>query len=381
MAEYLFYFSLIILFYTYIGYPFILYVFSLFLHREVEKKVIYPTVTAIIPVYNEENGIRQKIENCLSFDYPKEKLKIIVASDSSTDRTEEIVKNFKSEQIQFVSLTHRGGKVAAQNHSLQFVNSEIIVFTDVAITTHSNSIKRIVQNFNDPKIGAVSCRDIVSTGDYNSEWEKWYIQYDMLVRKYTSKIGSLIGVTGGFYGVRKEIAVDGWNPAFPPDFNVSLECIKRGLRVIEDPNVKAYYKTSSNAKGEFPRKVRTLNRGMHAFFSNIELLNIFKFKTISLQLISHKLLRWLLPFFLIILFFSNLFIINNSPFTLIAFSIQSIIYIMAIIYFIINNKKKKKYILLLRVSGFFSLMNLAILKAWYEYIQGKRYIMWEPTKR
>ena len=379
MIEFVYFLSILILFYTYIGYPVTLFLVSLVVHRRVDRGSITPTVTVIIPVHNEEVMIGKKIENCLGYDYPTEKLKIIVVSDYSTDRTEKIVKDFCSEQIQFLSTSERVGKVSAQNYAMQFVDSEIVIFTDVAIMNRKGCVKLIVKNFNDKKIGAVSCRDVAIVDDYTSGGEGSYIRYDMKIRSYASRIGSIIGVTGGFYAVRKELTNDAWNPAFPPDFFVALKCIERGLRVVEDIRIKAYYKITPRNQDEFKRKVRTLNRGMHALFSNKRLLNFFKFGMVSYELICHKVLRWLSPIFLIVLLCSNILIWNNSIFTILTLSVQLLLYLMILFAFL--SRDIFRNIVIIRIFKFFYLANIAILKAWFEYLKGKSYVMWEPTKR
>ena len=379
MTEFVFYLSLFLILYTYLGYPLFLLIVSRFVNRPVIRGNILPSVTIVIPVHNEENQIRAKIENCLKIDYPKDELKIIVASDYSTDRTEDIVKEFESEQLQFLQLPFRGGKVAAQNYAVRFGESDIFVFTDVAIRIDQDCIKLIVQNFHDGDIGVVSCRDVVIGDNDRKEGERSYINYDMLVRKYTSQIGSIIGVTGGFYAVRKEVAQGGWNPAFPPDFYVALRSIKRGMRVVEDSRVKAYYKTAAEEWDELTRKARTINRGMRALFWNRGLLNPFKYGLISLELASHKLFRWMTPFFFLLLFFSNLIILKESVFAIWFFIIQLCFYSLVIISVLVKKEASDRFFR--KLPSFFLVVNLAILKAWVEFIIGKKYVIWEPTKR
>lgn len=381
MAEFMFYFFLFLLFYTYIGYPLVMLILSLVFGKDIDRGEIQPEVIVIIPVHNEEQQIRAKIQNCLSFDYPKDKLRIVVASDASTDGTEEIVRSFDSNQVQFVNLPFRGGKVTAQNYAVQRCESEIIIFTDVAITTRPDCVQLIVQNFHDPKIGVVSCRDVIIGGEPQQRGEKSYILYDMMVRKYASRVGSIIGVTGGFYAVRKEIARGGWNPAFPPDFYVAIRCIKRGLRVVEDPRVKAYYKTAAKEWDELQRKVRTISRGMQGLFavSNRSLLNPIKYGIVSLELISHKLFRWMTPFFLIGLFFSNLVILDESLFALISLIPQLALWTLAPLSFFTPEETKKNMVF--KLANYFAIAVLAILKSWGELILGRQYVMWQPTKR
>ncbi len=381
MADIVFFTSILLIVYTYIGYPLVMVILALILRRGVDLGDMEPSVTVIIPVHNEEHQIRAKLENCLSFAYPRDKLEIVVASDASTDRTEEIVKELDSGQIKFVDLPFRGGKVVAQNHAVRECQSDIIIFTDVAITTRPDCVQLIVQNFNDPQIGVVSCRDVIIGGDGRQRGEKSYILYDMMVRKYASQVGSIIGVTGGFYAVRREIARGGWNPAFPPDFYVAIRCIKRGLRVVEDPRVKAYYRAAAKEWDELQRKVRTISRGMQALFaeSNRSLLNPFKYGIVSLELISHKLFRWMTPFFLIALFLSNMLIVRESAVALVTFLPQLALSILAPLSFVVPDHTRKS--LIFKLANYFAIAMIAILKSWGEVLLGRQYVMWQPTKR
>jgi len=381
MAEWVFFISLFLIFYTYLGYPLLLLFICLFAKKDVKKGDITPEVTVIIPVYNEERIIEAKLQNCLNFNYPPQKLKIVVVSDYSSDRTSEIVEKYQNDGVTLLKLPFRGGKVAAQNYALRYCHSEIIIFTDVAIMTNADCVRLIVKNFADNKVGVVSCRDAIVEEKNHKEGERSYIRYDMMVRKYTSKIGSMIGVTGGFYAVRDQIARGGWNPAFPPDFYIALRCIKQGLRVIEDSMVKAYYKTAAREWDELNRKVRTINRGMHALFtiSNRNLLNPFKHAKTSLELFSHKVLRWMTPFSLMGLFFSNIAMLDGSIVALILFIIQLGIYLLVPIVFL--RKKNEEFGKALELVSYFFIANIAILKAWYEFLASKKYVMWQPTKR
>jgi len=381
MAFFVFYFSLGALFYMFFGYPLFLFLISLFVHKKICKGDIEPNVTLVIPVYNEEKLICSKLNNCLDLVYPDSKMEIVVVSDSSTDRTEEIVSEFDSDKVKLLRLPFRGGKGAAQNYAVRFVQSDIIIFTDVAITVDPDSLKKVVQNFHDKNVGVVSCRDVIIGAESKSAGEKGYINYDMIVRKMISKVGSLIGVTGGFYAVRNEIAQGGWNPAFPPDFYVALRSIKRGLRVVEDSRVKAYYRTAAQEWDELSRKARTINRGMRALFSvsNRSLLNPIKFGIISLELFSHKIMRWLTPFFLIALFFSNFFIYGTSNLSIFLLWSQISIYSLGFVAFLFEKDLVNNIIF--RIPFYFVIANTAILKAWYELMTGRSYVKWQPTRR
>ena len=379
MLWFIFITLLFLLFYAFLGYPILLALLALISNKPISRNLFFPYVTLIIPVHNEEKTIVAKIDNCLAQNYPEERLSIVVVSDASTDGTEERVKEMKNDRIRFLSLSKRGGKVAAQNHALRICDSDIIIFTDVAILTDPNAVKNIVENFADQTVGAVSCRDFIVGDGKDSQGETNYIRYDMLVRNFTSRFGSLIGVTGGFYAVRKEVALGGWNPAFPPDFYVSIRCMKRRLRVVEDPRVKAYYKTAAREWDELSRKVRTINRGIHALLSkpNRKLLNPFKYGFVSLQLFSHKLLRWCLPFILLGLFVSTCFVMSFHPVLELFFICQLFFYLVVAASLIPATASVKQ----LKLFRYFAISNIAILKAWFEFFLGKKYVQWQPTKR
>lgn len=381
MATWFFYLSLMILFYTFAGYPLLLFVLSRFKAKPINRGQTEPKVAIIIPVHNAEHTIVEKIENCLQFDYPAEKTQIVVVSDGSTDRTAEIIKEYARDRVLFLDPGFRGGKVTAQNYAVQCCEADVFVFTDVSITTNPDCIRSIVENFYDDSVGAVSCRDALIGKDGKPEGEGIYINYDMLVRRFTSAVGSLIGVTGGFYAVRREIAKGGWNPAFPPDFYVALRSIKRGLRVVEDSRVMAYYKVAAKGTDEFPRKVRTINRGMTAIFSrgNRCLLNPWKFGFISLEIISHKLLRWLAPFFFIQFFAASLVLSGHSVAMLFVAMIQAVAYLMGVVSFLVGGAMSDSR--LLKIPTYFVMANFAIISAWVEVAMRKKYVMWEPTKR
>lgn len=382
LAEVIFFVSLALLCYTFVGYPVLLFILSHFICRKVRRGEIEPTVTIIIPVHNEEKQIGAKVENCLSFDYPEDKLRIIVVSDNSTDRTENIAASFRADQLTVLRLPFRGGKVAAQNYAVRNCNSDIIIFSDVSISNELDCVRLIVENFNDPSIGTVSCRDFIVGKDGPNQGEKQYIQYDMIVRKYTTQIGSIIGVTGGFYAVRNRIAKGGWNPAFPPDFYVALRSIKLGFRVIEDNRVKAYYKAVAKEWDEMPRKVRTINRGMNTLFatSNRNLLNPFRYGMISVELVSHKVLRWMMPFLFVSIFVSNFFLLNDSALAVLCFLLQLAVW-LTVFFVFLYTKKERREKSFFRLSLFFLIANIAIVKSWYEFITGKKYVIWTPTRR
>lgn len=365
----LFWFSCFMLFYTVALYPLLLMGIGLFVRKEIIRDNTPRKLALIVPVHNGEREIEAKIKNCLALEYPKEMLEIYVVSDGSTDKTVEIVSRYYEQGVRCLVLKDQLGKVAAQNQVLPKINAEIIVFTDVGIIVPPSALKDIVSNFADDSIGAVSCRDEIISQS-SAHGDSLYINYDMVIRSCAAKAGTLIGVTGGFYAVRREIADGGWDPAFPPDFYVALKSLKMGFRVVEDPRVTARYYTPTSDNTELERKVRTITRGMGAFFANIALLNIFDYPIISLQLVSHKLLRWLAPLFFIISFIcSGLLACKGMLFFQIIFILQALFYSVGLF--------GKSFIL----PRLFIMFNLALILSWKNFLTGKKIIQWQPTDR
>jgi glycosyltransferase involved in cell wall biosynthesis len=350
--------------------------------KTVKRDTATRCVDLIIPVCDGEKEIEKKLMNCLELDYPESSLTITVVSDGSRDRTVEIVDSFANRGVRCIDIPERKGKVAAQNEALRSCSNEIIVFTDVSILVQKDAIKKIVSNFADDEVGAVSCRDRIVKLDGGDIGDSLYINYDMLVRKFTTKTSTLIGVTGGFYAVRRCIAGNGWEPSFPPDFFVALKSIKMAYRVVEDERVLAYYSTPSTSHEEMRRKIRTITRGMWALFSNKELMNPMRYGFVAVQLISHKLMRWLIPLFVIFFYFSNfgLWIFGASKLYEGLFYIQSFFYLWAIpSYIMVYHLGKDNR--LFKLPAMWLMLNLGILISWFNYFIGKKIDKWAPTSR
>ncbi len=363
--------SLIFIFYAYFGYFFILKVISLFVHRKVKKEFITPNISIIITAHNEEERIREKIENTLAITYPEEKREIIVASDCSTDGTDDIVRSFAPNGVKLVRTEERKGKEFAQGQAVKEAKGEILVFTDVATIIKKNTITEMINNFADPSVGCVSSEDKTLNEDGNIEGEGLYVKYEMKLRQLESKVHSLVGLSGSFFAARKSVCQD-WRADLQSDFNTLFNAIKMGLRGISEPLAVGIYKNVRNPKKEFERKVRTVVRGLNVFFTNYKLQSTNNY-FFSFQLLSHKLCRWLVPFALFFLFMSNILFIEDKAYAFILL-VQVVFYVCAVL----GSWFNKWYF---RVPCFFINVNYAILIAWYKYIKGERFILWKPSER
>jgi glycosyltransferase involved in cell wall biosynthesis len=390
--KFIFWFSVAVILYAYIGYPFILYIFSLFSRKKIQRDARYiPFISLIITVYNEQDRIQKKIDNTLALDYPHDKLEIIFASDASTDKTDEIIQSHN--RFKLVRSFERRGKEFAQKCAIDQASGEILIFSDVATIIAPEGLRKIIENFADPTVGCVSSEDRIVDEEGKMTGEGAYVKYEMFLRRLETKVSSLVGLSGSFFAARKEVCAN-WSVDLQSDFNTLLNSLKLGLRGVSDPHTLGCYRNISDEKKEFIRKVRTVLRGLWVIRCNLAVLNPFHFKIFSWELISHKLCRWLVPFLLISALVSNCFLIKVSFIYMTLLIVQILFYLLAFFYLVLysklfpcceqsikNNNFLSLLINILRIPYYFIIVNSAILMAWINFFRGKRSIYWEPSKR
>jgi cellulose synthase/poly-beta-1,6-N-acetylglucosamine synthase-like glycosyltransferase len=369
--------SVFAIFYSYFGYPLSLYLISLMGVINHEKRIIYPNVSIIVTAFNEKERIREKIENTLSIAYPNDKIEIIIASDGSTDGTNEIISSYAGKGIYLLAIPFRGGKESAQKEAVRRSKGEILVFSDVSTMIEPDGIEQIVSNFADPQVGCVSSRDVVIGPDGKPGGEGLYVRYEMWLRTLESRVNSLVGLSGSFFAARRDVCSD-FAEDLDSDFRTLLNSVKKGKRGIMDPMAIGYYRDISDPKKEFARKVRTVLRGMTVFFRNTEYLNIFKYGLFSYQYLCHKLLRWLVPLFMVTSFLAiGIMSFHSLAYLILFFSIFAVLSYSLLIHmkFICNP------IRIMTVPVYFIVVNLSILTAWWKYLKKQRVTVWNPTKR
>jgi cellulose synthase/poly-beta-1,6-N-acetylglucosamine synthase-like glycosyltransferase len=373
----LFWSSLFFIFYAYLGYPLLLMLLSVIKSRPVKKGDVTPSVSLIITAHNEEARIREKLENTLALDYPRERLEIIAASDGSTDETDTIVQSHESRGVRLVRAAQRNGKEAAQKLAVQAASGEVLIFSDVATILESNAIRNIVKNFADPTVGCVSSVDKIIDAAGKVSGEGAYVRYEMLLRNLETRANTLVGLSGSFFAARREVCQN-WQPELQSDFNTLLNAVNLGLRGVSDQESIGYYKTIADETKEYERKVRTVLRGIAVFMKSLPMLNPFRYGLFSWQLLSHKLCRWLVPFAMLAAFFSNATLIYSSPFYLCLFVLQCAGYGIAIQSIWIKRSSQNP---LLKFSTYLVIVNLSILDAWFRYCRGERVVLWNPSQR
>ncbi len=369
--------SLAEVFWSYLGYPLFLLICSKFTNRQLASEDWLPDVTVIITAHNEEKRIAQKLENTLALDYPAEKLNIIVVSDASTDATEDIVRSYVNRGVTLKIVPERHGKHYGQGRGVASAPTEIVVLSDATTFLKSDAVRMIVQNYADPKIGCVSGCDDVREDQDSSAGEGAYVRYEMALRRLESRVSSLVGASGSFFSVRKSLC-DTWIDEMSSDFYLPITCYMKGYRSIIDERAIGHYSVLHDPSREFQRKLRTVVHGLEVLFHFKSILNPFRYGLYSIQLLSHKLCRWLVPFALIAALISNILLLPYGVGYQMIFVLQVALYLLALGAFLIKPIQNQTTF---KIPLFFVMVNLSILLAWYKYLKGEKYVVWKATER
>lgn len=374
----LFWGSLILVIYTYCGYPLLMVILSRIRYRPVKKGEYLQKVSLIVSVYNEEKDIEEKIKNCLSFDYPKDNFEIIFGSDGSIDDTASILKKYENKGIKILNFRERVGKTKVQNEAAKIASGEILFFSDATAIHQADVIKKIVRNFSDKSVGCVTGK-VVFVSDENSLIEKGAglrLRYELALREKQAIVYSLFGATGCIYAVRKEL-YEPLREDLVSDFVEPLKILEKGYRTVYEPEAIAVINRKIELGKEFARRARIIQQGLFGLFSMRHLLNPFKFGFLSLSLISHRLMRWIMPIILIILFLSNMLLSGDKLYLFFMIG-QVVFYAVGIIGLLFEEQSKR--LQLLSPLVYFCMINLAAAVGLYRFSIGKKAIYWETLR-
>ncbi len=372
--ELTFFVTLFLSVYSYTIFPVLLSILGKLFPSPWIKGDCSPVVTIIISAYNEEKDIEEKVRNSLLLDYPEDKLEIIVSSDGSADRTNEIVAGIKDKRLILRAFTGRLGKTACLNKVIPDIKGEIVVFTDANSMFSPDMLKHLVKNFYDPTIGVVSGWTKYRNPDSGEETTGLYAKLEKKTKLDESLISSCVGADGAIFAIPKALYVPlGANDI--NDFIIPLNVIKQGKRAILDKNIYCVEETTKGIKNIYSRQVRITTRTAWAIRRNIGLLNISKYGNFSFFLLSHKVLRLLTPFFLLSTFILNIFILQGASLFVVTLAGQLIFWItglMALSGFGKGNLMSIcKYFLITFAAQFVGCIRMAV---------GIEDIMWTPKR-
>lgn len=371
-----FWVSFLALAYTYAGYPLLLWVWTRRWPRPVRRVAIRPNVSVIVAARNEADKIREKLDNTLTLDYPASQLEVIVASDASEDDTDDIVRAYARRGVKLVRSPQRGGKEFAQGLAVAAAEGEILVFTDAATILEPDALSRLVENFADPTVGAVSTEDLLVNAAGTPTAEGLYVKYEMWVRRLESCFYSLVGLSGSCFATRKEVCAD-WSPTLASDFMGAIQAARNGYRSVTDPLVRGKLTTVTSTRLEAHRKIRTFLRGITVLMANLDLLNPLIHGRFAFQLISHKLLRFVSPLLLVALLTATGAPMSGAFFHLL-FWAQASFYGLGMLGLLFPSLQR---VGLVRVPCYFTLVQVSLIVAWGRYLRGHRQVAWEPSKR
>jgi cellulose synthase/poly-beta-1,6-N-acetylglucosamine synthase-like glycosyltransferase len=378
-AEIIFWLSAAALFYTYAGYPLLLVLASTLRPRRVRRDKFEPTITIIITAYNEELALTPKLENTLALDYPRDLLEIIVASDCSTDRTDEIVRKFSARGVRLCRLSDRLGKTAAQNAAVEQAKGDIVIFSDATSHYQPDVIRTMMPNFADTTVGCVAGRLVyVDPADSRvGRGARSYWSYETFLKKHESRAGSLIGASGCLYAVRRSAYVPLYHEACS-DFIIATKMVAQGLRAIYEPNAVCTEETNRRSDTELKMRVRVIAQTFTDLWRHRSMLNPFRSGFYAVQLLSHKVIRYLVPFFLIAIFAASVALAPASFVYRMLLAVQLLGYACALFAWLLEKVGIRSR--LLALPQYFVLANVASLIACYQFIRGERYARWEPIR-
>lgn len=381
-AEIAFWACLGLVIYVYAGYPACVAMLALILKRDVRRADIEPGVTVVISAFNEEREIERTVVNKLSQDYPSDRVEVIVVSDGSTDRTDEIVQGLAARgegRLRLLRQEPRQGKTQALNMAIRRTSADIVVFADANSIYAPTTIRSLVRNFSDASVGYVTGSMVYTNRAKTAvgEGSGSYMSYESLLRKLETRLGSIVGVDGGADAIRRELYVP-MRPDQLPDFVLPLAVVEQGRRVVYEPDAVVYEPALSDGMEEFRMRVRVSLRALWALYDKRNLLDPLRYPLFAWQLISHKVLRYLAFLPLAGLFAFNALAFVQHGFLAEFLVLQLAAYALAAMGHMFRRSGAGASMLL--APYYFVVLNLACAVAFWKFLSGQKMILWNPRK-
>ena len=372
----LFWLAALLLGYTYVGYPLLLWVSARFSKRVEAKRCFEPVISILVIVHNEEARICKKIENLLSLHYPARLREIVIASDASTDATARLARSYSREGVTVREFRQHRGKPAVLNELIPGLKGDIVVLMDVRQHIEANAIQVLVANFADAGVGAVSGELMLSGGNGGVDGVGFYWRYEKMIRLNESLVDSSVGVTGAFYAIRRSLFAAIPENTLLDDVLIPMQVVRQGYRVLFEPAAHARDILSVTPAMEFTRKVRTIAGNFQLLCSHAWLLNPYA-NRLWFQYFSHKVCRLLCPLALVLILVMN-FLLLELPFYRIMLVLQLSFYAAALAGHLRKNTSRKHP--LLTIPHAFCLLNWCTVAGFYRYIRGQQQVTWKDSK-
>lgn len=374
----LFAYAASVLTYTYVGYPLLL-----LLDRRSDVKssgptaAQVPTVSVIIPFHNEKRWVDQKLQNALGFQYPRDRMQIIAVSDGSSDGTEEILGQYR-DRVKVVLYSPRRGKPTALNAGVAQATGEILLFSDANVLIDAEALNILVRHYSDPSIGGV-CGNVALQAEGTDEplGEGIYMQYERWLYRQESRALTMVGADGALFSIRRSLFTPLAGDTITDDFAIALGVVAKGHRIVYETAAQAVEIVIPDVKAEFRRKVRMIAGGYQTLWQRRALLNPLRYPVISWQLLSHKLLRWMVPVFLIIVFLTAIGE-RQHPAMAVAVAVQVVFYSLALCGWISQRLRRWMPVY---VPYYFCAVNVAAAMGLWRYLIGQQSVLWQKVER
>lgn len=384
----LFWISIFLIVYTYVGYGFVLYLLVK-IKKIFSKPFLFssdstlPTVTLIVAAYNEEDIIEEKIKNTLELDYPEGLIQLVFITDGSSDSTAAKVSGYSS--IELLHQDSRAGKMAAIKRAIPFIKGEITVFTDANTFLNKAAILELVKHYQNPKVGAVAGEKRIlvdDTADASSAGEGFYWKYESKLKQWDYELYSNVGAAGELFSIRTALYEPVESDTIIDDHMIAMRIAEKGYIIAYEPLAYAMETASADVAEELKRKIRIAAGGIQSIFRLRKSANPFNQPLFTFQYISHRVLRWTItPFLLILVFFLNIvLVVNDAGLFYIALLIaQCLFYLLSIagVYF----ERKNIRIKALFIPYYFCVMNYAVIAGINRYFRKQQSAAWEKSRR
>lgn len=380
--------------YTYLGYPLVIWTFSRLFgqknHRPDVEDAELPHLSLIVAAYNEVSMIKARIENALQMDYPAGKLEIIIASDGSSDGTNDVVKGFAHRGVRLMHFEPRRGKAAVLNDAIPAARGQIVMLSDANTFTETQAARQLAAWFADTGTGAVCGKLVLTDPENGKNVDGLYWKYETFLKMCESRLGALLGSNGGIYAIRKSTYVKIPDNTYVDDFVIPLLAKeKHGIRIVFDHHAKAYEETPANMASEFHRRARIGAGGFQAIGILRGLLNPAH-GWVCFTFLNHKVLRWIGPFLLLYALLANTMLIqvltipgrgqqSLLPELSGLLALQVLFYVSSLFTAVIPNRPR--ILKLLRLPAMFTLMNVALGVGFYRWMLGRQKATWKRTIR
>ena len=375
--------------YAYLFYPVVLKILAMSRRKDADgtRETMdrpsneWPRISITVPMFNEEDQAEELLDSLLALEYPADRRQIVVVSDASSDRTDQIVDSYADRGVELIRHSERVGKTEAENRAAEHLTGDIVVNTDASIRIRSDALKLLIAAFSDSRVGLASGRDIsVSHAHHKvSLGESGYVGYEMWIRDLETAVSGIVGASGCLYAIRSDLHRIPVPDSLNRDFAAALKCKDFGYRAVSVPEAVCFVPRTASLHQEYRRKVRTMTRGIETLVNSRHLLNPLRHGVFAWMLFSHKICRWMLPWAALLGLFGLVSLVPVARWSVALLGLTAVTLTLGVIGWIRGDGRDLPKVL--AVPAYALMGNVAAMHAGLRTLRGKRAPIWEPTRR